>query len=1030
MICVAFVAMLCLGSLNAQNARTSVNPIKTQVATLTSFSSSYQVTDNATRTPRGLVKVTLEAHNVWGDNSGYHMLLDGTATQYGVGFPGTGNPWSSCPVPSSLYNWATHKIPENATATCASHATFVAEGSVTIYIPAGTYDFCFANLEMGADYWFPSDLGNFIPRQDNYNFLEGKAYHFLALRIGSNDGINLTITDDNNPVDPCPAVTNVTATQSGANKVIVNWTAPAGKALTNYKIYQNGVEKATVAAGTTTWTSGVLTSGTYTFAVEAIYSDGCVPVKVAAAPITIATCDDKVTNVKVEYAASCAIATISWTDLNGKKAPVAPTQIMGNNINVKTGMVRENSSALTFANRIPNLNINPETPQGDLRSYADAYVFDAGATSYSSVNLATGNTTSVAYMSTDLFPTGEDFDGTDIYRLFEDNTVVKVSETGTTTSIGTITGLQNFGIGFAYDWVGDGSWYFTDIVTAAGGYAPFTQYLYKISLPSLTKTLVGTFPTQNSIIYRGLTMGNDGFLYAVANDYSSSSTLVKINKTNGQITTVGSIGFSTWYGMDLEFDRQTNTLYAGLCDYNNGNGGIGHFGTINPTSGAFTSIKTIGQYQQYASLVITKSSNLNIAKAPEPVTATAVGTELKADIAWKNPTQTLAGAALGTIQKIVIERAGAVIKEFTSVTPGQEMTYTDASISTPGQYCYDVYAVTSEGNGAKGGDCAKVYAGFCEAKVVVSNVSYGDEFDWSLKDEGGVQLLGSSGNVTAGTYIALFDGEVYFEVVGYPNWGDNEGTFSIEVDGDVVHTYQLIAYGYSSGVLDEFTLECSGLYTYTYNVYRDNVKIASAIEEAIFEDKTFDPSQDYTWSVAVVCKKGGEGEWVGVSKDACSGCHRVTNAKAEVTCSATLTWNAVDGATGYKIVGASGETTVTGTTYTETGTFVGGQTYTWKIITLCVDGQSAPVEVSGVSNCDGISEFGNTISIYPNPANSTVNIKAENFAKVEVYSSIGQLIVTQNTTTIDVSNYQAGVYFFKVFDNNNNTAMKRISVIK
>jgi len=39
------------------------------------------------------------------------------------------------------------------------------------------------------------------------------------------------------------------------------------------------------------------------------------------------------------------------------------------------------------------------------------------------------------------------------------------------------------------------------------------------------------------------------------------------------------------------------------------------------------------------------------------------------------------------------------------------------------------------------------------------------------------------------------------------------------------------------------------------------------------------------------------------------------------------------------------------------------------------------------------------------------------------------MIVTQNTPTVDVSNYQAGIYFFKVFDTNNNSAMKRISVI-
>ena len=145
---------------------------------------------------------------------------------------------------------------------------------------------------------------------------------------------------------------------------------------------------------------------------------------------------------------------------------------------------------------------------------------------------------------------------------------------------------------------------------------------------------------------------------------------------------------------------------------------------------------------------------------------------------------------------------------------------------------------------------------------------------------------------------------------------------------------------------------------------------------------------------------------------------------------ATLVWGAVEGAISYKIVGAAGEFTVTGTTYTEEGEFKQGETYIWTITTICEDGASDTFVVSYESGCLGINEFSQTISIYPNPANSTVNITAENFAKVEVYSAIGQLIVTQNSTIVDVSNYQTGIYFFKVFDTNNNTAMKRISVIK
>jgi len=225
-----------------------------------------------------------------------------------------------------------------------------------------------------------------------------------------------------------------------------------------------------------------------------------------------------------------------------------------------------------------------------------------------------------------------------------------------------------------------------------------------------------------------------------------------------------------------------------------------------------------------------------------------------------------------------------------------------------------------------------------------------------------------------------------------------------------------------------------------YNVYMDGVLVADGIEETTYTHPTaVAQGVDVVWCVAQACPYGGESE-AGCVAEKCGNtppppCEKVTGAKAEIgngCTEATITWTAVEGAKGYKIKGTAGETTVTAPPYIETVDYLENITYIWKIITVCEENESDAVEVSATAtDCVGISEFGNTISIYPNPVNNgSVNITAANFAKVEVYSSIGQLIVSQNTTTVDVSNYQAGVYFFKVFDTNNNTAMKRISVIK
>jgi len=277
-------------------------------------------------TPRGMVKVTLEANDVWGDGSGYHLLLDETATAHGsaTGFPATGNPWKTCPLPADLYDWATHKIPTNATAQC-SNTTFLVNGTATIYIPAGTYDFCFTNGEFPTQLWFPS-TSDFNPRQNNFVFQEGKAYHFLAYISGQNDAIKMTVKDDvpifyniyrddvlikekhneatytdkdfngevehtwrvnvvcddgglSNPISlkkeacikPCPSVKGTKAEIKDCQIATVTWTAAAGAK--EYKVVRDGVEKI-VTASPYTEESEFENGVTYTWTITTVCTTG------------------------------------------------------------------------------------------------------------------------------------------------------------------------------------------------------------------------------------------------------------------------------------------------------------------------------------------------------------------------------------------------------------------------------------------------------------------------------------------------------------------------------------------------------------------------------------------------------------------------------------------------------------------------------------------------------------------------------------------------------------------------------------
>ena len=59
-----------------------------------------------------------------------------------------------------------------------------------------------------------------------------------------------------------------------------------------------------------------------------------------------------------------------------------------------------------------------------------------------------------------------------------------------------------------------------------------------------------------------------------------------------------------------------------------------------------------------------------------------------------------------------------------------------------------------------------------------------------------------------------------------------------------------------------------------------------------------------------------------------------------------------------------------------------------------------------------------SISVYPNPANTTITVGGvEEDARIEIYSTHGELILSTLQMKIDVSDFQNGVYFIRVNEN-------------
>ena len=86
-----------------------------------------------------------------------------------------------------------------------------------------------------------------------------------------------------------------------------------------------------------------------------------------------------------------------------------------------------------------------------------------------------------------------------------------------------------------------------------------------------------------------------------------------------------------------------------------------------------------------------------------------------------------------------------------------------------------------------------------------------------------------------------------------------------------------------------------------------------------------------------------------------------------------------------------------------------------------------------VDGYDWIGENNESISVYPNPTKGNVNISAIGMNHITVLNTLGQVVynanVDGNFITLDMNQYQAGVYMVHV-TTTNGESVKRISVVK
>ena len=156
---------------------------------------------------KGMATITLTVtDSATYDGSGFQMLLDADANEYGDTIPTIGNRFGGgyygC---MDKYARFEYKIPENADGDWMTDDDIVYTGeSCTVTIPEGTYDWVIVNPcpydDSGSVIFVIGDAGNINGRYDDYVFEADKHYTF-TISGGNHGNAELTIEDMEDP-DP------------------------------------------------------------------------------------------------------------------------------------------------------------------------------------------------------------------------------------------------------------------------------------------------------------------------------------------------------------------------------------------------------------------------------------------------------------------------------------------------------------------------------------------------------------------------------------------------------------------------------------------------------------------------------------------------------------------------------------------------------------------------------------------------------------------------------------------------------------
>ena len=458
--------------------------------------------------------------------------------------------------------------------------------------------------------------------------------------------------------------------------------------------------------------------------------------------------------------------------------------------------------------------------------------------------------------------------------------------------------------------------------------------------------------------------------------------------------------------------------------------------------------------------------------APADFTAVPVSdTDLKTTLHWTNPTTTLDGTPLSSIEQVIVLRDNEIIQTLTNVTPGQTIEIVDVEVPRYDVYHYAVYVVAN-GRIGKHANVMKVQVGpACPWKIIMTTNSF---HGWQggyitaynmASHEIGRYTMTSSTAVSVEPDMPL--GTISFSWTA-PEETVNQMTFVIkDYSNNTVFSFTGSSDELASGVFFELNNSCGGTLDcgtpenlvaslenegirlvwdavenqgYGYNLYRDGILYRLIQDGTTFLDENVSLG-GHCYQVAVLCEGGDNGELSNESCTSLGPCYPPRNLDYELTNSFKIkvTWESPepnDGLSGYYLFRKEGDGEYhrikllgsNANSYTDNSVSQEGDYY-YRLYAYYgdIDCTSAPANRKYANNAfelhvyyspTGMDENEAQVKIYPNPTKHFVTVEAEGMTEISVYNSTGQCViqkdVTDNQTIIDLRNAAKGLYLLRV----------------